>query len=248
MAKNILFCLLFVLSLTLNVVYCTFYIEYRKFHLIDKTPVLSNGFVNYLFRGNEPTISTPNGEEFSYEQLVDCLRNSSESQGITLPDDFYIIDIKLIYGVSSEIPVIELERNFFAANSSLGEFGTNVTLGDLWDPNFIPKSDRIEWAKNLTEWQKDNLPQRMEDYYNILNTPLDKPVVLFFHCLCGCDRTGEIAASYVMRYFGWDFITALDWDEKIAGRPIMPNNKWGAQWYCLYLKYSLNMDIDCDDI
>ncbi|KYR01243.1 putative protein tyrosine phosphatase [Tieghemostelium lacteum] len=224
-------------------------IEQRKVHLVDmSTNPLPNGNTNYLFRGNEPKIGGENGTTvFAYSELVDYLQNASSQVGVTLPENFYIFDIKLITGpLPSEIPDIELEANFFAANPELGEFATNQTVGDIIDPNFLSQTEIAKMVKSIYTWQKDDLPERMRMIHNMLNYyENDLPVVIYIHCECGCDRTGEIFASYVMRFKGQSFQEAMDWDYQIAGRPIEWPSQWASLWYCWYLYYIEDMAIDC---
>jgi len=231
---------------TILVVICKAdYLEYRKVHLVDQTPPLSNGNVNYLFRGNEPKISVDGKDQFAYDELINCMVNNSLSLGVKFPPQFYLVDIKLTYNHTSELPDIDLEKTYFEANPSIGEFNTNITMGDWSDPHFIPSFERVRWATNLTDWQKDDLPARMELYRNILYTEMDVPLVLYIHCECGCDRTGEVFASYVMKYLGWSFKKAIDWDYQIAGRYILPQHQFAANWYCYWLYFVEKMDIDC---
>ncbi|EGG24442.1 hypothetical protein DFA_06592 [Cavenderia fasciculata] len=225
----------------------TYYLDPRKVRLVDHTPILSNGHSNYLFRGNEPKTLIDDKDVFAYDLLVEYMRNDSLSNhNVVLPESFYIIDIKLIYGLRDELPDIELESTFFANNSNFGEFNTNITLGDLTDPNLVPTEERIAWAKTLPTWQKDDLPSRMELYRDILyDTSRDESIVLYIHCECGCDRTGEVFASYVIKYLGFSFSDAMQWDYSVAGRRILPNHQWATQWYCLYLQYVEGSSVDC---
>lgn len=43
------------------------------------------------------------------------------------------------------------------------------------------------------------------------------PTVIYLHCECGCDRTGEIGGSYAMKYLNMTYDQATAWNEKIAG-------------------------------
>ncbi|KAK5581462.1 hypothetical protein RB653_001495 [Dictyostelium firmibasis] len=221
------------------------YLEYRKVHLVDQTTPLGNGNINYLFRGNEPKELINGTEYFAYEELINCMVNNSLSAGVKLPPQFIIVDIKLIYGLIDEESDIELEQTFFNANPQYGEFGTNVTLGDLWDPNFLPERDVKNWALNLSDWQHDNLPHRIPFYHDLLYTQHDLPLILYIHCECGCDRTGEVFASYAMKYLDYSFKESMEWDYKIAGRRIMINHQFASQWYCYYLQVAEGMTIDC---
>ncbi|KAK5580685.1 hypothetical protein RB653_000708 [Dictyostelium firmibasis] len=158
-------------------------LSYKKVHLVDSVE-LANGNTNYFFRGNQPTQTLANGTKvFPYEELVEFLRNSSLSEfGVKLPEQFYIIDIKLITGpLPNELPDLELEKNFFATNPTLGEFHTNQTWGDIIDPQFVPQNELEEYASTISTWSADKLPQRMRDYHNILLTERELPTVLYVH-------------------------------------------------------------------
>jgi len=221
-------------------------LDYNKVRYIQSTPPLSNGNVNYIFRGNEPRQTVNGTTILPYDDLVSYIKQNGLANNITIPDQFYIIDMKLITGPTpSELPDIELEKNFFAENPTLGEALTNNTFGDLINPSWMDLEKQITMAKTLSTWSGDDLPYRMDLYHNILFTERDLPVVLYIHCECGCDRTGEISASWVMKYLGWDFAQSMEWDYSIAGRKITFANQWAAQWYCLYLQYAENRSIDC---
>eukprot|EP01133_Synstelium_polycarpum_P006096 gene6096-7061_t len=238
--------ILFALVATLALVQAQSYsLDYKKVQLVDHIP-LANGNTNFLFRGNEPRITVNGQPTFAYQELVEYMVNRSTEAGVTMPDKFQIIDIKLIYGLKEEYADVYLEEYFFGNNTELGMFGINITLGDITDPNIVPATERMEMAKLLSSWQKDNLPARIASYRQILETEFDMPIALYIHCECGCDRTGEIFASYVMRYMGWSFNDSINWDDKIAGRIIMPNHQWAAQWYCLYMQVeNIVPGIDC---
>lgn len=68
-------------------------------------------------------------------------------------------------------------------------------------------------------------------------------MVIYFHCECGCDRTGEIGGSYAMKYMNMTYAEAYHWDESIAGRWIIPNHNWAMEWYCEYLHYVEGMNV-----
>ncbi|EGC29793.1 hypothetical protein DICPUDRAFT_90349 [Dictyostelium purpureum] len=174
------------------------YLEYRKVHLVDKTEPLPNGNVNYIFRGNEPKVNINGTNYFAYEELINCLVNNSYSLGVKLRPSF--------------------SKTFFNANPEYGQFNTNITLGDLIDPNFVPEKELEKWG------------YRIPFYHEILNTQHDLPVV---------------NAVVIELYLNYSFKQAMEWDYSVAGRRIMINHQWAAQWYCYYLKYAENQDIDC---
>jgi len=232
-------------------------IEQDKVILVDKVDFFNSdnnnnyvSFSNYLFRGNEPKTTTNGTETFAYDLLKKYLQSSALASGLTLPDDFYLIDIKYVYDVNdpAEKKDILLDKNFFASNPSLGEARFEQVLGDSSDPNTERPATRNEKAMNLSLWQHDNLPQKIPLLKNLLATARDKPVVIYFHCKCGCDRTGEVSASYTMKYLGMQYFNAIKLNDKIAGRPILPPNTWAITWYCYYLTLVENVKLKCEAI
>jgi len=212
------------------------YLEQRKVVYLDRTPA-STGISNYLFRGNEPKIQVNGTDAVAYDLLTTYMINASKASGFSLPDNFYLIDIKFIYDASDpgEKVDIVLEQNYFSANPKEGEFSYKVILGDADDPSFLPNATVEEKAKTLASWQHDDLPDYIPSINKLLYTPRSQPTVIYLHCECGCDRTGEISGSYAMKYLNMTYSQATAWNEKIAGRPILPNHQFALHWYCEYL-------------
>jgi len=220
------------------------YLEQRKVVFLDKT-MPSSGLNNYLFRGNEPKISVNDSDVFAYELLGTYMANATRQAGFTLPSSYYLIDIKYVYSTIDpfEEADIKLETAFFKANPMLGEFSTHVILGDVTDPSLLPKATANAKAATLPTWQDDDLPNYIPSIYKLLYTPRTQPTVIYFHCECGCDRTGEIGASYALKYLNMTYPQALGWDEKIAGRLILPNHQFAIDWYCFYLNVVEGMQL-----
>jgi len=219
--------------------------------------VNAHGVRNLLYRGNEPKITNSTGPFFAYDLLTSYMADSAKSKGISFPSEYWLIDIKLIYpDWPIEWPDIALERNFFVSNPTLGSFATHHVIGDLTPPWMYPSSYVQSYALNLTNWQPDDLPAYIHHIRNLLETGGDNPspekipTVVYFHCECGCDRTGEIAGSYAMRYLNFTFVEANTWDQKVAGRWILPNHKNGMEWYCEYLYFAKNFSkvIPCNTL
>jgi len=224
------------------------YIQAAKVVYLDRTR-FANGIDNFLFRGNEPKTTDANGNDiFAYDLLVTYLKNTTIYQAnFELPASFYIIDIKLVYDTDpTPDGDIDLEVSFFAANPNLGEEITHQVLGDIDDPSFWPDFIVDDLAESLASWQDDDLPDYIPSINALLNTPNDQPTVIYFHCECGCDRTGEIGASYAMKYRNYTYPQAIQWDEDIAGRIILPNHQFAVHWYCYYLLLVEGYDwLDC---
>lgn len=73
----------------------------------------------------------------------------------------------------------------------------------------------------------------------LLDTKHDKPYVIFcisfnyliVHCECGCDRTGEVGANFVIKYHGWNFTRAMTFNEAVPKRHILYVNQVNKSEY-----------------
>jgi len=241
----------FVINLLILIGYLSAELEQRKVVFLEKADFSNTTTTtsNYLFRGNQPKITVNGTTVFSYDLLKLYLQNTSLESGFKLPDDYYLIDIKYLYFMDDpeEKGDVILETNFFKANPSLGEARFEQIFGDDSDPNAEDADQREKKAVNLGLWQHDNLPARIPLLRELLFTQGKKPIVIYFHCECGCDRTGEVGASYAMKFLGKTYREAMEWDNKIAGRPIFTNNKRAVAWYCYYLSFVEAKDVQCND-
>lgn len=78
-----------------------------------------------------------------------------------------------------------------------------------------------------------------------------RSTVIYGHCDCGCDRTGQTFGSYALRFLNYTWDQANKWDMQVAGRPIQCPNWLTMQWYCLYLQQVVAgqySTLRCDDI
>jgi len=220
-------------------------IDPKKIVLMDYNRQLNN----FLFRGNEPKTTNSSGDFFAYDLLYDYLNALASSHGLIFPAKYYFIDLKLYYfeNISRDM---SLERDFFIANPNLGKFAPQQILGDISSPNIVPGPIMESLARSLDGWQKDKLTRLIPYINQLLNSPGPQslPVIIYVHCECGCDRTGEVSGSYAMKFLGWTFQAALKWDESIAGRFILPNHKFAMEWYCEYLRFVEGKSVGpCDD-
>jgi protein-tyrosine phosphatase len=72
------------------------------------------------------------------------------------------------------------------------------------------------------------------------------PVRTYVHCEHGMDRTGQVLMSYEMRYLGRSWKQVLTYSNAVGARPVQPENRCAAQWYCFYLYYVEKMPLlDC---
>jgi protein-tyrosine phosphatase len=233
MSPKLLFTLFVIASIGFAVVSASDF-DPDRVHVID---VYKN---NILFRGNEPTVNTT----FIYGQLTDRLRYIALKEANITLGDFYLVDFSLL---SIEFTSKNVESAFFKQNPSLGEWFSWPIFGDLLPPYDVPESLRKTMAKKIQSWQIDDLPKTMDLLHSWLQRAYDKPLVIYVHCEAGKDRTGEVSGSYYMRYLGWEFAKALYYDNHVVHgtRDIMNFSRNAMQWYCYYLKYSQNYNIDC---
>jgi hypothetical protein len=137
------------------------------------------------------------------------------------------------------------ELSFFAnkSNAGLGQFFFWHMLGTKSHPAASVFTSSLPWlASTYAEWGSDRLVERVEQLRAMLVTPQQLPQVIYFHCDCGCDRTGQLAGSYMMRYHGssWDAVVAHNW--AVAGRPQTCPTHRQMQWYCVYLNRFLGFN------
>eukprot|EP00026_Physarum_polycephalum_P020924 Phypoly_transcript_23824.p1 GENE.Phypoly_transcript_23824~~Phypoly_transcript_23824.p1 ORF type:complete len:165 (+),score=15.60 Phypoly_transcript_23824:70-495(+) len=138
------------------------------------------------------------------------------------------------------------EVDFFSNNTKLGQVIRHPTYGEVTNPFNYSASYVKERALTFATWSKDKLPDFVDQIRTILTTRVTVPSVLYIHCECGCDRTGELSGSYYMTYMNMSLHDAHALDEKIAGREIEPYNHNALNWYCFYLKYAKNYELTCD--
>ena len=143
---------------------------------------------------------------------------------------------------------------------------------------------RIHLAATFEQWDEDKFTQKVQILSNMvhpphgeedknesptlvngeINTPKNRSRrtrFVFFHCLCGCDRTGSLAVSYDM-YRKWaangkssrddhahpqpsshealahpSFHSLLKQNYEFIHRPMLRNYQLKAQWYCEHLRF-----------
>lgn len=215
---------------------------------------------NSLFRGPLPMTTTAEGRStFDYPGLKQALQTATTPVGLTVPDDFYLIDLDLMQIESrDDAAAIVVERQYFVDAPSSGEIhiwgmrgtGINVTDRDLTE------DVRNNLALHLDDWLEDKLVervQRIRDWLENGAAGARAPVVIYMHCLGGMDRTGELSGAYYLRYMDMSWKDVNEINKKIAkhtGAACCPcadpgpdnkditfgaNNYRAVQWYCLSL-------------
>ena len=209
-------------------------------HYVDQAKQ-PNGFTNFLFRGGTPCVTNSGGGmTFDYPSLVLALRNASKLAGVSLPQNFRILDVNLENNDQGDVDFTRTytEWLFFLENSSLGQFSYWQTQGTQSNATLINSnnSNYLQYlVSTLPVWDSDLLTSRIPKLRSMLNQYYDSNIVIYGHCDCGCDRTGEIFGSYYMAYQGmsWEHVNSLN--AQIAGRPMCCSNYLMMQFYCLYL-------------
>jgi len=202
---------------------------------------------NFLFRGGDPNVG-PHGS-FDYAALVQSIELAATRAGVQdLPDKFYLVDINLTnLEANSDAKGSIAEWTFFNANPHLGRFlfwethGTNDNASNLG----IPAGLKQSMVENFQVWQGDQLVTRMEQLHSLLNTNMSLPVIIYGHCYCGCDRTGETMGAYYMKWLRYTWEMTNKVNTMIAERPMTCSEYLAMQWYCLYLNYSEGTDLNC---
>jgi len=151
--------------------------------------------------------------------------------------------ISVFLNPKDEGEALQTEIRFFSNNPTLGKLIWWQLVGDSLSPTNISANQIGQYSRTLPFWQKDNLPIKMLHVREMFLTQGTKPIVFYFHCGQGQDRTGEFAGSYQMTFQSSSFEDAYNYNLKIGMD--VPENINAFQWYCLYLKYSMNFAMNC---
>lgn len=205
-------------------------------HWVDSDPTTGN----MLFRGGAPEVKG----NFDWNALVGAMSVAAKAVNKTLPPSFQVLDINVEnlddrYFHHDGLHVVA-EKEFFDKNPRNGTFVFWYTHGTFGKAAQSFLSDDIHWlATTYTTWSTDNLWIRVPALRSYLTRKTSPPTVIYLHCDCGCDRTGELMGSYAMQYQGKTWDQVCEWNNQIAGRPQMCPNVHSMQWYCLYLNQVL---------
>ena len=205
---------------------------------------------NYLFRGGSPDTGKESATVLNISDLRASLAQAAHEENVTLPANYLLLDISLENLKTSFHFVpgrdgyhVQAEYEYSADNPHLGDFifwEMHGTSEAATHPAL--EKSRPWFAATFDSWNNDRLVERVERMRWFLangRTSADsseRPLVIFAHCDCGCDRTGELFGAYAMRFFSWTWSRVNEENTRIAGRPMMCHNYRMMQWYCLYLE------------
>jgi hypothetical protein len=216
---------------------------------------------NMLYRGPEPK-SLLGG--FAWDSLIEAMKVEAVLKGKHFPKSFTFVDICLLgsHGKEDE-KKIAMEEKYFQEHPQKGYFvhypiygvnassltracnATNYTAcasNESLQPNQYPQSVVQMLGRNYNSSsgleQSDYLVERLANVNGLMEMTSKGPLVVYFHCTCGCDRTGEFYAAYAMRYLNQSFTEAIKYDTTVPHREIGYGNQVAAEYFCEYLYYN----------
>jgi len=208
---------------------------------------------NYLFRGGNPDITKD--LHMNFGSLVKQVQIAANKSQVILPADVYFVDVNLLNLDSSngnnldETRAIQ-EFAFFKKNPQLGEFVFWESVGTPDNATEVllnGKGIRPYLIQNLPSWAPDNLVGRMELLRQMLTADYGKSAIIYGHCDCGCDRTGQLFGSYYLRWLNFSWEATNKMNTEVATRPMGCSEYRNMQWYCLWLRDVKNFTtLDCD--
>lgn len=221
-----------------------------KVHLVDTyTHDKAN---NFLFRGADPVLES---KEFAYDELVTLMKKAATEAGAVLPDDFYLIDVSLLFVERADLSV---ERKYFDQNSDKGEFINHPVFGHIGGSRFeritrisdksagflahfssYPVFGILEKLFSGIELGEKSLTHldvnAVHSLRGLLTQSRSKPTVVYVHCVAGCDRTGEIVGGYRMQYKKQGVQAVYDQNTKECGREEYRASANALEAFCRYL-------------
>jgi hypothetical protein len=208
---------------------------------------------NFLFRGGLPLTGAP--PVFNYRGLKQSIVKAGQKAGVTVPSEFYMIDVSLLNIENPEdAKRILIEQQFFQAKPKLGRvqvWGMNGAGLSVTDPALA--ASRKYLARNLDKWLNDKLTSRVELLRELLEKPGPRidgkerlPVVIYIHCAAGCDRAGELSGAYYLRYLhkSWEEVNANNRRLCRGNRSYGCKNYRAVQWYCLWLNLKRGFNLN----
>jgi hypothetical protein len=226
---------------------------FRSTKLVSNVHYVDSAGPNFIFRGGLPLIK--NQQVFNYNGLKQAIIEAGKRAGVRVPGKFFIVDVNLL---NVENPAdrerIFVEQQFFKTNPNLGfiqVWGIVGTKIRATEP--LLAGCRNYLGRNLDGWLSDRLGKRIEIVRQWLTgqrpvsgIPPNLPIVIYVHCVAGCDRTGEFIGAYYLRFMNksWQEMNALNQSMCHHNRPFNCRNYRATQWYCLWLDlekgFSLN--------
>lgn len=194
---------------------------------------------NFLFRGGLPQTGKP--LVFNYKGLQRAIMEAGKKAGVEVPSAYYLIDVNLLnIEKPTDAALISVEYQFFKSQPYLGQIQIWGMVGTKLSPtDSLLLSCRDYLARNLDQWLADRLVTRVELLRKWLTgeSKNPKPIVIYVHCVAGCDRTGELIGAYYLRYLrkSWEEMNALNRSMCPRNRHFGSKHYRAIQWYALWL-------------
>jgi hypothetical protein len=211
---------------------------------------------NFLFRGHAPLAGNP--PAFDYPDLVADIKDAAAGHG-KFPAKFYLVDVSLLEIQNScgdpndDRGRLQAEFDFFNQNPKSGEFHNWQTDGIQIDATSATITPQFQTylVHHLDSWLPDKLSARVEQLHEWLLHGIKGvklPVVIYIHCVGGCDRTGEMSGAYGLRYLhlSWKQMNEVNQEDCYGNKqPMGCGNYYAAHWYCYYLNWRYGRKLDC---
>lgn len=216
----------------------------ERVHLVDH----HNG--NFLVRGNMPfTIGSDGKKEYDHYDLVKYSLSSIKKEGIKTKDwnDYYVIDVMLTNRVNPvEEIAFEKTKKFYKQNSELGkvEMFSVLNPNDLIPDNLLSYSDiqvveKFSKKKFSTKFNERMLKRVRETKKLLRDGKINgKNVIIYVHCMAGCDRTGEFVSAYNLVNNDMKYKEAIELNTKQCTRKPNKYSMRGSKSFCYFYKYN----------
>lgn len=195
--------------------------------------LLQQSGTNYVFRGGNPVVR----DVFAYEAL---LNQMNLTVAHNLPGNVYMLVINLLNpSVPAEASYIDAEIAYWAANPTQGNTVLYTSLGAPYAPYGFSNSSIEEKVENLSSFMDPLDVWISYTHQQLVSWTGDVPLIIYVHCTCGCDRTGEFSVGWYMQYQGDSLVEARTINTDLIQRDMFTQNLDAAEWYCFYLKYQV---------
>lgn len=205
---------------------------YERVHLVDYVAA-SNA---YFFRGNEPF--NADHTAVAYDTLMMYMaKRAKESRGLVMPNprDIFLVDLTF-----QGTDLSPLEPAFWENNTDKGMLLQWRLLMLGYMPAQFSQEQQRQMINDGSIWRADQLPSRVVALRDmLLRGPPHGPrkyaaLVVFCHCVAGCDRTGEFVAAYRMTYLPQTrLLPQYQLDCSECGVCPVFTSTAAVGWYCL---------------
>ena len=189
---------------------------------------------NFLFRGGDSTIEGV----FAYDTLVSEMNQLAE-----LPSSFTMVIFNFLYNTTAtKYAFILTELTYWQQNPTKGYSILHPLYGSTSSPYSLDDATIRTKAQNISAID-DDLPSLFAQVRGLMGN--GSPIMIYTHCSCGCDRTGEFRSAYIIEFQGKNLTQTRNINAQLINREMAFTNQYRTEWYCYYLKYTLSFDILC---